>query len=297
MTSVYDKLDSVLKKLKILEHLSVSYELISHDFNYFSKLTDVSQFGGSKNIILDNAEVTTKNIMYNYHGTKFTFELNKFVEQNGIVNISIHTPANNPCIIIFIDPRTDFAYLNTVSYFMLCAKEGLIKGGGKILIQFAITYLRLNKKKYKINKIVLKDHSHKICENHEALELSLFYFLLYGNTWFGNFGFRPYDTIANKPDITRNKDYIRCQKLMTEIKVSDVPQLKKYIIDGFNKLKTKKDDNLISLLDTDMLLYEYLQIFAKKYDYTCGIFQYFYKQLADDIGLTRFYDMSFYLDL
>ena len=44
---------------------------------------------------------------------------------------------------------TKIASLNNMSYFPDCAYEGLKRpGGGKILLEFIISYLKQNKKKY-----------------------------------------------------------------------------------------------------------------------------------------------------
>ena len=93
------------------------------------------------------------------------------------------------------------------------------------------------------------------------------------------------------------------QKIIQTIKLSDVKQLRKYIIKAYNKIKPNNLhlENILSIYDKfdtkNKLLSEFLKAFLKSYDKTCCLFSEFYLKLSSDIGLTEFRQGIFSLNL
>ncbi len=76
----------------------------------------------------------------------------------------------------------------------------------KEIILVSIGFLKKYKNDFGINKITLTDNSMKYIDNcKDRITLSQYYFLTHGHTWYGSFGFRPFDNIANKPDEKKNR--------------------------------------------------------------------------------------------
>ena len=161
------------------------------------------------------------------------------------------------------------------------------------------------------------------------IRLGLMYTYLNGDTWYGKFGFRPANDKENNISNIGNKQYNRNSDIMENIKVKDCKTLKNYLIeskkkiwkkiiknmknerdskDTKNKTELKKISEEINNYVND---YKYIEedvvYLLKKYENKLlskfvfdflkmknayYIFDLFYRELADDIGLTDFfYDM------
>ena len=123
--------------------------------------------------------------------------------------IKITNKKHIECIIIFIDSSDRNAIIMNISNEKGCVQEGMIyREGGKILVQIAIKYLKTYKDKFNINRILLTDRSYVLCSNNiidkskqvikHNMFLSDLYMLTHGDTWYGKFGFRPFDIVNNR---------------------------------------------------------------------------------------------------
>jgi hypothetical protein len=100
------------------------------------------------------------------------------------------------------------------------------KFSGTILLKLALVYLKRYKDKYKIKRIVLQDNSKKRCTYYieeekmidgklkkinvkvdKEIDLGLLHTLKTGHTWYGAYGFRPYDSTTKSINIVANQDY------------------------------------------------------------------------------------------
>lgn len=100
-----------------------------------------------------------------------------------------------------------------------------------------------------------------------------------------------------------NIEYEKNQEIIKRIKLRDVPYLKQMIIDAYNFLKPKNLhlENILYIYDKmqskNELLSNFLKVFLKRYNKTCGLFSNFYEELYKKMGMYDFYKKSFYLDL
>jgi hypothetical protein len=291
--SVYQKLSTVLKRLNVPNPSLVSEKLLYDDYYEFENLFNKSTIG-------DSNIAETKKVKYKHNGKIFTFELAKIVD-NEMIDYSILTKNGHFCVAIFIPHNSNEAHLHTLSYFPDCAEEGLsYPGGGTILLQFTIKFLKQNKS---IRWIRLKDNSRKYCPGSPSIELSNMYFLLYGNTWYGKYHFRPYDPNDPKNSERLLDSYKQNQEIIRKTLVSNVPNLRKYIINAYNDIKPEhlNLDNLLYVHDTfkkkNKRLCRFFQSFLIYYDKTCSLFGNIYKDVCKDINLYDFQGKSFRLDL
>lgn len=155
------------------------------------------------------------------------------------------------------------------------------------------------KSHYKYNEIVLQDNSHKKCHGFD-IELSKMYTLMYGETWYGKYGFLP----ATKGEVDKNKvkRYERNKKIMNETKLKDVANLKSYLIQSFKSVKGAEDillkkDKVMKLYqeyyDDNRSLKSFIKKFLEEYDKSCLLFYAFYGSLYEDLDLTDFQKQSY----
>ena len=146
-------------------------------------------------------------------------------------------------------------------------------------------------KKLNIRHITLTDNSLKFCDSiKKSIKLSLMLTLLTGHTWYGKYGFRPFDDDNNYNKILLD-NYNKNIEIMNNITIEQANILK-YI-----ELTEKKQiiEDVIKLLETNpnTLLKDFLTFFLKKYDNTCKYFDKFYEILYKDIRLFDFQKKSF----
>ncbi len=264
-----------------------------------------------------------------FHGYKFRVNIRK-TKYDILINILTHKD-NNPleCGIINIDRERKLAYLNNISYYEDCLepiRPDYIKNkSGSLILRFILDFLKRNKTLLNINRIALKDtsgfvkdkslrssertplrvslpdNSIKSCPKcKDNIELGKMYFLLYGNTWYGKYGFRPYDIRNDIPDKRYIKSYIRNQKIVIRAKVKDV-KLVEYILRGIKKHKLKGIDvkYLIGKIKKwdEKKLSDVLKTIMRDYDKYCCLFTYIQDKIFDELRLQSFHNFSFYLDI
>jgi hypothetical protein len=157
-------------------------------------------------------------------------------------------------------------------------------------------------KKYKdqlgIKKIVLSDNSIKQCNNLQSsnnIILSKMLILITGDTWYGKYGFRPYDNIKNRIDKNLIIKYDNNKKIMDTITIKDANILK--YIEITNKENIIEYIKKLVKLHPEYLLRDFVKSFLQKYDKMCKYFALFYEQLFDNIGLYNFHQKYFGLEL
>ena len=129
----------------------------------------------------------------------------------------------HPFIVIFIERKFVFiAHINTISYFEDCVKTGLDKrGGGTAILRVMIEFLEENKKRLEIDKIQLLDNSVKYCKHSDSIELPLMAVFTSGDTWYGKYGFLPFDRVNEKIDQSRLKQYQANKRIVNTLLFKD----------------------------------------------------------------------------
>ncbi len=106
-----------------------------------------------------------------------------------------------------------------------------------------------------------------------------------GDTWYGKYGFIPFDIETNKSDSLLVHKYNKNKLIVSTTKVKDT-KVKKYILEAITKLKIKQDiSDFSAQLDkfSDHSIKDFLLHFLIKFNKTCLIFEHFYKKLANDL--------------
>jgi hypothetical protein len=224
------------------------------------------QHGGSK-----------QKLMYNEKEFRFRFDKSN-------LSIAIYTKnKEETCILIFIDIKHRYAYIHDLSYYPGCSKPKT--ESGKEILMVSLKFLKKNKDKYEIDRVVLTDNSVKYIKGcKDPIKLALNYFLLTGNTWYGSVGFRPYDLIRNKPENYMIKRYEEVQEKLKHVKANNYNKF----LDKFSFIK----------LNRDVLISEYLRQTMKSYGdkYICEINK-MIEKLYYKMDLTSFHQTIFHLDL
>jgi len=244
----------------------------------------------------------THTLEFNGYTFKVSVEKN---DEDILINILTHIGLNPAsCANIIIDRKSGIAVLGNISYHEGCGKpvqRGLSENPtGSIILKFILKFLKKNKKGLNINRIVLTDHSYKICPKCNDIKLSNLNTLLYGDTWYGKYGFRPYDKDHDIPDKAENKAYNKNKQIIQKTLVKDV-DLIGHIKRGIQKYK-------LYHIDSDILiekikewrnhkLSDVLIVMMQEYDKYCCLFEYIQEKIIKELNLVSFHKSSFYLDV
>ncbi|ARF08016.1 hypothetical protein Catovirus_1_66 [Catovirus CTV1] len=276
--ALYGKLEKILKEINVKEYRKVSPELIGNDYAFFDKYLSS---GGGK-----NEKINVKYKDYN-------FELNVY-KQKDRTTYSIFADNNNDeCLIIFVEDNIKMASIHNISYFPTYAREGLeYPGGGSILLKFAIHYLKTNKDALNIKKIKIKDNATLYCKKMKGvINLSAIYMLAFGETWYGKYGFIPYDHLNDKIDIQTLVNYKVDQKLVNIIPL-DCTNVRMIIEKTIRERNLEKDLSIekFNKIYNKYKTYPIIKFFRdflnrKQFEVICEIFGHSYKEIMESIGL------------
>ena len=172
---------------------------------------------------------------------------------------------------------------------------------GSTLLKITIKMLKKYKDKLGINMITLTDNSIKSCKKNNII-LSKMLILLTGDTWYGKYGFRPYDIQVKSINDTMNNKYNKNKKIMSKITIKDANILKHISRASARRALARREgivEDIKKLLavQPNMLVTVFLSQFLKNYDKTCKYFSLFYEDLFEDLQLTDFYKQSFAMKL
>lgn len=285
-------LENILEKINVYRPFDVAMIIYN---NYSMQLNDKL-----KNNLIQKGAGKVKLKYINFDDYEFVFEE---TEDRGLIFVKLYSHDDTrECIIIIIDPQINLSSIQGISSYPECVKDNLTQNGiGSLLLRASLEFLKQNKKIYNINRVILNDNSYKSCIGSDNIRLSNMYFLLYGNTWYGKYGFKPFDSLNDKPDYEAINEYKRSQKIINEMKVNDVPYLRNLIIESYNDIKPKNlhIENILFVLDKmkNKSLSKFLKVFLVHYDKTCRLFSKFYIKLYNKLNLYDFYKRTFYLDL
>ena len=174
--------------------------------------------------------------------------------------------------------------------------------GGSLLLRLCIKFIKELKNKYDLTHIQLKDNSFIYCKQSKTtIDFDSFYMLTHGNTWYGKYGFVPYDPEQETLDIDKLVSYKLNQKLVNIVKVGCInirPLIEKavtkfkldnvFTYNFINKMMKKYEDKPLQFFMNDLV---------KEYDHTCGIFNEIYKNVMEQAGMINLHGNTYYLPL
>ncbi len=223
-----------------------------------------------------------------------------------MVRIIVITENEEECITVIIYEGDTDAILHNMSNYSECAKEGLVRpGGGTLLLRFIHKYLVDAKKRYNINRIVLKDNSYVYCEKcAHTPKLARLKSLTHGYTWYSKYGFKPYDPVTKKPDKEMLEAYHLNKKIAIVLKTSKVDVLQ--IAKQLNKDTTNEHLDMEELKNLTKM-YPLMSLFVRrlvtKYDKYCCLIHYILERIyvskPPNISALMYdmYGKDFYLDI
>ena len=231
-----------------------------------------------------------KKLTVEYENNKYIYE--EAHDENYYV---LYSMDKNPfdCVAVVILKEEKIAEIHGISNFESCMVQSNTNVGSKLL-QITIKMLQKYKTKLDINYIVLTDNSLKKCNN-KNIKLSTMLILLTGDTWYGKYGFRPYDPSNKKFDELLIEYYENNKNIMNNITILQANILK--YIEKTENIKLIKATEKLLLTNPEMLLKDYLTNLLKNYDKTCDMFYIFYKELFHNISLYNFHREIFALKL
>jgi hypothetical protein len=293
---------TIMNNIKIKNYEDVYFQYMIADY-YLMKFIDrrntyenyiQNQYGGGK----------VKKIKYNFNGD--TFILFEEETKNGFdISIHVHDDITDPtmCLHIIIDKSMKSAYIHNITYNKNCVSTGLnYPGGGKILLKMCIEFLTLNKQKYNIKQLELMDNSVFSCKPiKQNINFSMMTILLSGDTWYGKYGFQPFDNFddGNSDKETKKlmKLYGNNKKIITTAKVRNT-RLLRYLYSTLDD--DEKKENMVVIKEyfdrnKDLTINKFFAKFLTDFNESCPVFAKFYSDYFDSLGLYNFRGKSFRL--
>ena len=291
---------------KLLEDVNIRYptkypaKLLFENYNFYKKFYENSnrrlQKGGSK----------YKD--YNYNDCTVRVYTRKEDDRHVYAIHNNDDDENTQeCMLIFIakdNNKMPFAYIENISAYDNCYKCASMKTKtGTFLLTFMLNLIKNKlKDKYKLKYIQLRDNSIYHCKLSDAtIKFSAFYMLTRGDTWYGKYGFVPFDDEKLKADKEYAAIYMKNKQIVNDIKVQQVNMLK-LIYTAIIKLKmtdkyTKKYISEIIEPNKNKSIKDFLYLFTKKLDKTCAIFSSFYEELMNDLHMQKMHGWTYYMPL
>ena len=303
MVLIHIKLRNLFEKLHISEAHKVAVEMSRscQMLNIEKKpyFNDDYLVGGSEPDGIDG-------IIFKYKGVNFTFYK---TSDKYSINLSIFQGDDDEksmnCSVIMIDKIEKSADISGISYDPKCFSGPQVNSfgpepSGKLLLKVTLAFIEKIKNHYDIKYIKLKDNSRKSCiTNGNGVPFDTYLMFVSGNTWYGKYGFVPFDQGKKKTDKNKLKDYTKNQKIVKSTKVKNT-NIAKYIKKAIKKLKRKVSDEDVDRLvekNKDKSIMDFMQIMSKNYDEFCGIFYYIYKDLMYDLRIYDFHGEVYWKEI
>lgn len=269
--------------------------------NDFSERIDIILLANKYDKILreNNNQTGGKLHIIEFDGYKFKIDISK---NEDLIMIELQQSDGNPpsCITVLIN-SDGICALHGIGVYEKCVAPTYTGGKmGSLLLKFIIRFLQINRDKLNIKRIELMDNSVKSCPNcPERVKLSNMMTILYGDTWYGRYGFRPIEIDHIGDTQSYNTKYENNKKIIKTIKVKDIPLLDIIIRSGERAKITINQKNLSELLDKnkEKLVSDFMIDLLKKYDQHCCLFENMSDELFRVLGLHSFYKYKFYMDL
>lgn len=238
----------------------------------------------------------------------YTYEKNRYIVRERTdkygrsLAILRESDDSQSCMHMMIDDSENnyrAAYLQNISRHSDCALQSEYQVTGNSLLRLSLSLA----KKYDVKRIQLKDNSTYLCKpRNKKLLFPLMHTLLWGNTWYGKYGFRPYDPDRDEEDVELAKIYDENKNIVRMTKVADT-NLFNYLSEIFTDDKTKTEAEIKNIVDRYYAKYsnhtisEFFRTYLSEFDRACSAFSLFYLGFAKNNDIYNFYGHSFYLDL
>lgn len=225
-----------------------------------------------------------------YNNKQFKF---KFSKSNNAVSI-VNKDNKEICLMIMFDKERKEANIQNVSMHPACSVPKTISG--KEIMMVAMKFLKKYRKEFNVDIITLTDNSMKNIDGCDRLPLSNYYMILHGETWYGSFGFVPYENIKNVVDKNKLKVYLREQKMVKKATVENY-------YDFFKKwhkklcdqdIHQKTDCEYVDFLNKNkkMFIGDFIRLLFNKYNKKCKVNK-LIEKLHKEMKLTNYKGTTF----
>jgi len=177
-------------------------------------------------------------------------------------------------------------------------------GGGTILLKMAIQFLKDNKKKYGIHRIVLQDNSMLRCPiNRTEIKLNLLHTLKFGHTWYGGrYGFRPYDHNTKSTNKLLMEKYEKNYRIVKHTKVIDTKLIRYMDVEfiklfGEKKAKEIKESVEKDCIKNNLSIRDFFGKYFLNFTKTCNALSAFIEKYCDRVGITDFSGKAFFINI
>ena len=277
-----------------------------------SKEFDTSKI---KSLLIDEEGVNEDEIIkYTYSGNKYEIVKSTDKQSTFFKLFKSHNKGYE-CMVLIVGSKS-----NRVSIHNISKCNGHVSGGqkknlsGTILLHLALDFIKKYlKPTYNIKYVHLTDNSLYYCKSvRDVIEVDNLYMLTRGTTWYGKYGFVPYNSNNENIDKQKMTIYNSNAEIMNTTKIKDVPyeRLLYMLIKAKYEYRhsgvyNKKDaiakyydrfDNIMSK-NKDMLVKDFLYQFTKQHDESCGIFYYLYKNLMKELGIQNLHGSAYFLKI
>jgi hypothetical protein len=293
MTTIYGFYKSLMRELNVPNHEDAYGKIISEDYEFHKYYYGLNQnqIGGGNTI------------KYVYGDHNFIIHQ---IEEDDRTTFSIYNnsddESNESCMVLFLPRKDNYIYVETISYYENCSFPVMPKTkGGSLLLKTMLSFVDSIKNKYKLRYIQLRDTSGFACHRDKtSTHIANLYMLTRGDTWYGKYGFVPFNLDKRQIDIDLLADYKTNQRLVKLVKVK-YTNIRDYLIKASYKPHLKRYtekmiDKMIRAYN-DRPIMDFFKDFTEKYDVSCDMFNAIYKDVMTEIGLVDFYGKTFYLPL
>ena len=209
-------------------------------------------------------------------------------DENKLVLYSYNNKLND-CVTLVIEKEKKKIILASFGKYSGCFQEETNIGSN--LLKITLKMIEKYKDYFKINKIILRDTSSFTCKTNEKINMAIMKTLLTGDTWYGSYGFRPYNLNDELSEINNNI-YMKNKEIMNTILLKDV-NIETYLLLINAKFPKEMTIKMIKKIikhesnNPNRLLKDFLVNFNSKkfFDISCRYFNTYYEKLFNDIGL------------
>ena len=238
----------------------------------------------------------TKKIKYTYDN--YTFTIFKDIEDDR-VTYSVHCDDNidlDMCMMLFVEQTDRYVYIDNISYYDNCIKNGMPKTrGGTLLLNMTLDFIKkVLKPEYNLKYIQLRDTSRIYCQKNKThIDFDSFYMLTHGNTWYGKNGFIPFDDKKIKINKKVLREYKENQKLI-ETKIKDT-NMEKFLkeVKGVNMKAVEKLINN----SQNISIQKFMKSLSKNFIESCHIIESIYKKIMVDVGMHNLHGEIYFMTI
>jgi hypothetical protein len=226
-----------------------------------------------------------------YRGHKIIFDKIDFGDQ---IHYSLNTlDQKEECLVIIISKNEKeemCADIHQISMKKTCPVVGkLISGGGSLLLEIAIDFIKSIQEKYDIKIIKIKDNSVKTCKN-KQIKLWLLNTLRDGAPWHIKHNFKPYNSEKLEINEANNIKIIANYKILTITKTSILKEKKIIDVDIDDKIKA-----IYNKYENESIM-KFFKKLLKKSD-NCIYLEGKEKNIIDNLLLFDVSGISYFIDL